>query len=128
MSENQNPNQNRKRRRHFSRQREKPREEPKIVRETPPCPVCGKPIRDILAAILHLETGEPAHFDCIAKDLFSRETLAEGERFTYLGSGIFGIVRPGKAGDPSRIVIRKKIQYEDKEKAAAWRRTLSIKL
>jgi hypothetical protein len=119
---------NKKRRRHFSRNREKPREEPKIEREAPACCVCGKPIRDILAALLHKDTGEPAHFDCIAKELLAGETLAEGERFTYLGSGVFGIIRPGKAGDPSSIVIRKKIDYEDKEKAAAWKRTLSVKV
>jgi hypothetical protein len=124
MSENQN----RRRRRHFPRGREKPREEPKIQRETPPCPVCGKPIRDILSALLHEESGEPAHFDCILRDLVSREALVQGERLSYLGSGIFGIVRQGRAGDPSSIVIRKKIQYEDKEKAAAWRRSLNIKL
>jgi hypothetical protein len=62
------------------------------------------------------------------KELQGQETLAPGERFTYLGSGIFGIIRQGGSGDPSSIVIRKKIQYEDKEKSAAWRRSLSIKL
>ncbi|MDR1316052.1 MAG: hypothetical protein LBK13_04180 [Spirochaetales bacterium] len=124
MSENAN----RKKRRHFSRNRDKAREEPRVERETPPCCVCGKPIRDILAALLHRETGEPAHFDCIAKQILAGETLAEGERFTYLGSGVFGIIRQGKATDPSSIVIRKKIEYEDKEKAAAWKRGLSVKV
>ncbi|MDR3199875.1 MAG: hypothetical protein LBT68_00320 [Spirochaetales bacterium] len=124
MSENGN----RRRRRHFSRNKEKSPPEPKIEREAPPCGVCGKPIKDILAALLHQGTGEPAHFDCIAKELLAAETLAEGEKFSYLGSGVFGIVRQGKSGDPSSIVIRKKIQYEDKEKAAIWRRSLSIKV
>ncbi|MCL1817784.1 MAG: hypothetical protein FWG35_02555 [Spirochaetaceae bacterium] len=127
MSENQNQ-QHRKRRRHSHRSKDKPREEPKIEREAPPCSVCGKPIHDILSALLHNETGEPAHFDCVMQQLLAGETLAEGEKFSYLGSGVFGIVRPGKSGDPSSIVIRKKIQYEDKEKAAAWRRGLSIKV
>ncbi|MDR1626441.1 MAG: hypothetical protein LBT33_07855 [Spirochaetia bacterium] len=125
MSENAN----RKRRRRFSRSKDKSREEPKVEREAPPCCVCGKPIRDILAALLHREKGEPAHFDCIAKEILAGETLAEGERFTYLGSGVFGIFRQGKKSrDPSSIVIRKKIEYEDKEKAAAWKRSLSVKV
>jgi hypothetical protein len=124
MSENTN----RKRRRHFSRGRDKSREEPAVEREAPPCCVCGKPIRDILAALLHKEKGEPAHFDCVAKEILAGETLAEGERFTYLGSGVFGIIRQGKAADPSSIVIRKKIEYEDKEKAAAWKRGISVKV
>ncbi|MDR1931806.1 MAG: hypothetical protein LBQ57_03175 [Spirochaetales bacterium] len=123
MSENGN-----RRRRHFSRNREKKQSEPKIEREAPPCGICGKPIRDILSAVLHQGTGEPAHFECIAKELLAAETLEEGERFTYLGNGIFGIVRQGKQSDPSSIVIRKKIQYEDKEKAAVWRRGLCIKV
>jgi hypothetical protein len=90
--------------------------------------MCGKPIRDIYSALLHNESGEPAHFDCVMKELQSQETLAPGERFGYLGSGIFGIIRQGTSGDPSSIVIRKKIQYEDKEKALAWRHSLSIKI
>ena len=124
MSENQN----RRRRRHSHRNKENFREEPKIEREVVPCCVCGKPIRDILAALLHNETGEPAHFDCVMHQLLGQETLAEGEKFTYLGSGVFGIVRQGKSGDPSSIVIRKKIQYEDKEKASAWRRSFNVKI
>ena len=126
MSENQN--QNRRRRRHSHRNKDKPREEPRNEREAPPCCVCGKPIRDILSALLHATTGEPAHFDCVMQQLLAEETLAEGEKFTYLGSGIFGIVRQGRSTDPSSIVIRKKIQYEDKEKAAAWRREFNIKV
>jgi hypothetical protein len=123
-----NENGNRRRRRRFSRNRDKSREEPVIEREAPLCCVCEKPIHDILAALLHQEKGEPAHFDCVAKELLAQETLGEGERFSYLGSGVFGIIRQGKAENASSIVIRKKIQYEDKEKAAAWRRTLSIKV
>ena len=123
MSENGNPN--RRRRRNFFRNKEKP-QEPKIEREAPPCSVCGKPIKDIYSALLHQASGEPAHFDCVTKEILDNETLEEGERFSYLGSGVFGIIRQGTANDPSSIVIRKKIQYEDKEKAAVWRRSLSI--
>ena len=136
MSESHNPHQpqnqgqghNRRRRSHFFRGKERPKPEPRIEREAPPCSVCGKPIRDILAALLHKTTEEPAHFDCIAKALLEEETLADRERFSYLGSGVFGIIRQGKPSDPSSIIIRKKIEYEDKEKAAVWRRGLSIKV
>ena len=124
MSENQN----RRHRRHFSRKKEKQPQEPRIERESPPCSICGNPIRDILAAFLHKATGEPAHFDCITKEFLAEETLAEGEKLAYLGSGVFGIVRQGKPGSASSIIIRKKIEYEDKEKAAVWKRSLSIKV
>ncbi|MDR2589072.1 MAG: hypothetical protein LBC67_06555 [Spirochaetales bacterium] len=127
MSENKENSKRRRRRRHPRRPENQP-SEPLPERETPPCALCGSPIRDILSAVLHRETGEPAHFDCIAKELLGKEPLAEGEKFSYLGNGNFGIVRQGGAADPSSIVIRKKIQYEDKEKAASWRRTLSIKI
>jgi len=98
--------------------------EPKPERICPVCPVCGKPIKDVFSAIVHKEKGEPVHFDCVVQELLAAENLAEGERICYLGSGIFGIMKPQGQDNPTGIGIRKKIPYEDKEKAAVWRRSL----
>lgn len=118
-------NRNRRGRRRFPKERERPQEpKPEIV--YPDCCMCGKSIRDIYSSILHKDSGLPAHFDCIMKELSTQEEIGEGERLSYLGSGIFGIIRQSPQGQPQSLTIRKKILYEDKEKAAVWRRTLNI--
>lgn len=118
-------NRNRRNRRHFSRNRDRNRP-PMPEREAPGCGVCGKPIRDILSAIFHPEKEGPVHFDCVMREISEKETLQNGEKLSYLGSGVFAIIRPAPGSEKAGFVIRKKIQFEDKEKAAAWRKTLSV--
>ena len=122
---------NRRNRRHSNRDRDKDRDrekaapaEPRPERVCPLCPICEKPIKDIYSSLVHKERGEPVHFDCVLQELQKTENLAEGERLCYLGSGIFGVMKPQGPDNPSGIGIRRKFQYEDKEKAAVWRRSL----
>ncbi|HOV38119.1 MAG TPA: hypothetical protein PLG79_05305 [Spirochaetales bacterium] len=92
--------------------------------EPPICPMCNEPIRDIYLSLVDGETGEAVHFDCALKSIRAKERIEEGEAVVYLGSGCFGILdRPPGSGS---YTIRKRIQFEQKEKAAAWRRTISF--
>jgi hypothetical protein len=118
---------NRRNRRYSNQNREKevPKEpKPEII--YPDCCICQKPVKDIYSSIIHRESGTPAHFDCVLQELQKNEVLAEGERICYLGSGVFAVMRPTPQNERPSISIRKKIQYEDKDKSTAWKRTLNI--
>ena len=118
---------NRRNRRYPNPNREKDvPKEPKPEMTYPDCSLCGKPIKDIYSSIIHRESGNPAHFDCVMQELQKSEVLTEGERICYLGSGVFAVMRPTPQNERPSISIRKKIQYEDKEKSTAWRRALNI--
>ena len=89
-------------------------------------------MRDLYTAIAYGERSAPAHFDCIMSLLGEREELEEGARLCYLGGGSFGIVqvRPAaRAGDRGgTLLIRKRIEVEDKDAAPAWREELRLPL
>jgi hypothetical protein len=100
-------------------------EEPK----TPPpiCPSCGKPVHEMNSAIAEKESGLPAHFDCIITRLVEQEKPAPNERIVYLGAGSFALVEVGPNPNMTKFVIKKRIQYEEKEKKLDWRKALSGK-
>ena len=99
-----------------------PRNDPPMV--FPDCPVCKQPVRDLASALTHQQSGQPAHFDCIMRELRDSNELAPQEKICYLGGGSFGILefRQGK------FTIRKRIQYEEKEKVQEWKKPLLISL
>jgi hypothetical protein len=90
----------------------------------PDCPLCRQSVRDLASALTHRETRQPAHFDCIMKELRDSNELAPQEKICYLGGGAFGILefRQGK------FTIRKRIQYEDKDASPEWKKPLLISL
>lgn len=92
----------------------------------PDCPVCGKPVRELASALTHRVSRQPAHFECIMKELRESNEIAPQERICYLGSGCFGILEFHPSGGPSRFVIRKRIQYEEKETPQDWKKPLQI--
>ncbi len=94
----------------------------------PDCPICRQPVRELPSALTHKETGQPAHFDCIMHELHDSNELAPQERICYLGGGSFGILEFRQPGGPGKFVIRKRIQYEEKEKAQEWKKPLLISL
>ena len=100
----------------------------------PECVYCGKPIRDIGAAIQDKNSAAPIHFDCVIARLSEAETLEPGDVICYIGGGRFGVVcfagqRSGlrnPAGENVRAFTIKKIfEWEDKEQRALWRASIA---
>jgi hypothetical protein len=91
----------------------------------PECPWCGKPIKDIAAALTDKQTGQPIHFDCIIARITEMERPEKGDTVTYIGGGRFGIVRFQNPQDPKKFVIKKILEWEDKDNRAEWRKTVA---
>lgn len=101
-------------RRHTGRNR------PHGEKTLPQCPICNKPIRDISTAISSREKKDLSHFDCVLLELRKREELQPNEKICYLGRGSFGIISFRSSGGPIRFLIRKRIQYEDRDHTPEW--------
>jgi hypothetical protein len=91
----------------------------------PACSCCGKPVRDIAAAVDDKETGAPAHFDCIVKRLAETERLEKGDVIAYIGGGRFGVVHFGGNRDKQAFKILKIFEWEKKDVRAEWRKKVS---
>jgi hypothetical protein len=89
------------------------------------CPYCGKPIRDISAALQDRASGLPVHFDCVIERIAEGEMLEPGDAVTYIGGGRFGVVHFNNLPDTRDFVIKKILEWEDKEHRAEWRKTIS---
>lgn len=94
-------------------------------REYEPDPLTGESVEDIYSAIAEPNTGKPANFESVVKRIEDQEELNEGERVAYLGKGAFGIVYEEKEKGGKRLVVRKRIQYEDTHEDYPWRKELS---
>lgn len=74
------------------------------------CPICGKPIREIMYALHDFDHDKLAHFDCVYKKLMEtlKEKLTDKRYLAYLGSGSFGIMEtvPNK---PNKSILIEKI-------------------
>jgi hypothetical protein len=91
----------------------------------PDCPYCGKPIRDISAALTDRNSGEAVHFDCALGRLRDNESLERGDAVTYIGAGRFGVVHFANPHDPRGFIIKKIFEWEDRENRAEWRKSLA---
>jgi hypothetical protein len=89
------------------------------------CIYCGKPIKDISAALQDKASGMPVHFDCVIERIAEGETLETGDAVTYIGGGRFGVVHFNNLPDTRDFVIKKILEWEDKEHRADWRKTIS---
>ncbi len=94
--------------------------------EVPDCPVCGKPVRELSSALTHKLSRKPAHFDCVVRELREANEMAPQEKLCYLGGGSFGILEFRPPGSSSKFVIRKRIQYEEKELPQEWKKPLLV--
>ena len=92
----------------------------------PDCPLCAKPVRDLASALTHKITRQPAHFECIMREIRDSNELTPQERVCYLGGGSFGILEFSPPGGPTKFVIRKRIQYEEKEFPQEWKKPLQV--
>ncbi len=74
------------------------------------CPICEKPIREIMYALHDYDHDQLAHFDCVYKKVLVsvKEKLIDKRYLAYLGSGSFGIMDPGN-GNKQRITLIEKI-------------------
>ena len=102
--------------------------EPEVPVVYPDCPLCGKPVRDIVSALTHRISRQPAHFDCIVQELRETNEIAPQEKICYLGGGSFGILEFRSSGGAGHFVINKRIQYEEKEIQQDWKKRLQISL
>jgi hypothetical protein len=91
----------------------------------PDCPYCGKPIRDLSAALTDKANGAAVHFDCVLERLAAAETLDRGDAVTYIGGGRFGVVHFNTPQDTRGFTIKKIVEWEDKENRAEWRQSLA---
>ena len=99
---------------------------PEVPLVFPDCPICGKSVRDLASALTHKIAHQPAHFDCVMQEVRDSNEIAPQERICYLGGGSFGILEFRPPGGPVKFVIRKRIQYEEKETPQAWKKTLQV--
>jgi len=60
------------------------------------------------------------------RELHDANEVAPQERICYLGGGTFGILEFRPPGGPTKFVIRKRIQYEEKELPQEWKKTLQV--
>jgi hypothetical protein len=101
---------------------------PKLSQEPlpePECPLCGKPIKDLAAALTDKTTGVPVHFDCILSTLGEREPLEDGDQLAYIGGGRFGIIHYNDPRDHRTFQIRKVLQWEDQNTRSDWRKQVA---
>ena len=85
----------------------------------PRCPLCSEPVDDLMLALVHPETEDPAHFECVLNAIRAGEQLEPGEQICYVGGGVFAIVRAGRGRRSARI--RKRIPYESESTPPQWR-------
>jgi hypothetical protein len=62
----------------------------------------------------------------VIRELHDSNEVAPQEKICYLGGGSFGILEFRPPGGPSRFVIRKRIQYEEKETPQEWKKPLQV--
>lgn len=99
--------------------------EPPPKRDYPPCPISGKPIRDIYTAIDHPTSGTPANLESVIAELTKSEELEPDERICYIGEGKFGVVQEKKVEGKHMIEITRRIEYENTNVTCEWRKELS---
>ena len=92
----------------------------------PDCPICGKQVRDLPSALPHRISRQPAHFDCIVQELRDTNEVGPEEKLCYLGGGSFGILEFRASGGPGHFIIKKRIQYEEKEIQQDWKKPLQV--
>ena len=89
-------------------------ERPRWVPPKPPavslpsavCAWCGKPIKDISAAISEPDSGKPVHFDCVINRIIEGEVLETGDAVSYIGGGRFGVVHFNNPPDTRDFKIK----------------------
>ena len=73
---------------------------------TQTCPICDKPMREIMYALHDYDHDSLAHFDCVHKKVIAsvKEKLSPNRYLAYLGSGSFGIMESGKDKKSTQLI------------------------
>ena len=85
------------------------------------CARCGKPIKDLSAALADKADGNPVHFDCVLSFLQQNETLQQNEAVIYIGQGRFAVIKYASMVTMKEFTIVRIIEWEDKNQRAEWR-------
>ena len=89
------------------------------------CPKCNMPIIDVSSAMADKVTGKPVHFDCVLAQLKENEPVGENEKIAYIGQGRFAVLYYENPRDQKKFVIKKVIEWENREQKSEWRDELS---
>lgn len=89
------------------------------------CPMCKTPVNDISSALADKITGKPIHFDCVLNQIKEKEIVGENEKIAYIGQGRFAILYYENPRDQKKFVIKKTIEWENREQKSEWRDELS---
>ncbi|UPA18160.1 hypothetical protein bpuCAU1_000711 [Borrelia puertoricensis] len=90
------------------------------------CPICEKPIRDILSCISMKLSGEdkPIHFECAIDKLKSENELFKNESLLYRGVGKFFVIDKSVRGNSLAFKIVREIDFENLESCPSWRKKI----
>lgn len=91
------------------------------------CEICGKPISpdEICSAVSNKATGNPAHFDCVLRQVSSKENPGPNEKVTYIGQGRFAVLHFENPHDLRHFTIRRLIEWEDRDNRLEWRNEMA---
>lgn len=85
------------------------------------CRLCSEPITELSSALADKMSGEPVHFDCVLKRLQAQETLADGQKITYIGQGRFAVTFFENPHDLRKFTIIRIIEWEERDSVHEWR-------
>lgn len=109
----------------YSREEKYPTPPQPPKRDYAPDPVTGKAIDNIYTAMTHRDSEQPVAFDTVIEQLRNAENLSERQQLIYVGSGQFGIYDEVEEGGKKRLVLQRKVTYEDSHHKPDWRRELA---
>lgn len=91
------------------------------------CEICGQPISSVElgSAIPEKNTDNPAHFDCVLKQITENEKPGQNERVTYIGQGKFAVLHFENPSDFRHFTIRRTIEWEKREERVDWRNEMA---
>lgn len=94
-------------------------------RDYPPDPLTGQAIDNVYTAFTHRDTEQPTSFDAVLEHVRNAENITESQTLIYVGSGCFGVYEEVEENGRRRLVLQRKITYEDSHHKPDWRRELA---
>lgn len=90
---------------------------PKVQEPMVVCSICGGTI-DTIANAISEPDGSYSHFDCVLKKIGDSYGLRPGQKVSYLGRGVFGIIETDEKGG---FTIVERVSYESPEAFSAMK-------